>query len=175
MCQKSIYSLFSKNFASLSHFFVSFLATFLRKSCFIFLVFFTFCPIFILKSFWCQHKRCHLCFLIDFLLGGGGRRSFALCFCTLFVLIKRATGAYRSCRSLQKKRQERCALVTLYKITGAIHSGCSLQKEQKSEEQKSDLLFLRVALKRKHQTRSFHPAFPLCMPKTKERILSKNK
>ena len=109
-------------------------------------------------------------FLLIFFVGGG-RHSFVLCFCTLFALIKRATGAYRSCRSLQKERQERCALVTLYKITGAIHSGCSLQKEQKSEEQKSDLLFLRVALKRKHQTRSFHPAFPLCMPKTKERIL----
>ena len=31
----------------------------------------------------------------------GGRHSFVLCFCTLFVLIKRATGAYRSCHSLQ--------------------------------------------------------------------------
>ena len=115
LCQKSIYSLFSKNFASLSHFFVSYLATFLRKSCFIFLVFFTFCPIFILKSFWCQHKRCHLCFLIDFFVGGGGETLFcslllhSICsykksngsISLLSVFTKRATGAMRSCPSLQ--------------------------------------------------------------------------
>ena len=74
------------------------------------------------------------------------------------------------------------ALVALFnRATGAIRSCCSLQKEwiapvapfkraKERKERKSHSLFLRRgALKRKLQIRSLHPAFPLFMPKKNER------
>ena len=61
-------------------------------------------------------------------------------------------------------------IVTIGQIrTGlGIRSCHSLQKERKREERKNKSLFLRVDIEEK--TRSSRPAFPLFMPKTRERI-----
>ena len=93
-----------------------------------------------------------------------------------FALYERAIFFFKNYLGLKftffyKDKRE---LISLFKRATIVnnkrtnHSCHSLQKERKREERKSKSLFLRVDIEEK--TRSSRPAFPLFMPKTRERI-----